>query len=83
MSDKKGAPPSAFICGECFEAQRTVAGVDEYYCEHNHVWAIKRPDGGWLLSTQISPEDHKALLDDARRMQLRDDNGTYDSSTEL
>lgn len=73
MRDKKGAPPSALICGECFKQQSRAPDVDEFYCSHNHVWAIRRPDGGWLLSTGISPEDHRALLEDARKLQLHDE----------
>ena len=57
MKDKTSAP-NALICGKCFESQRktNVSGEDEFYCEHHHVWAIRRPDGGWLLSTDVSPE---------------------------
>ncbi len=72
--------PNALICGECFERQRntSVSGEDEFYCEHHHVWAIRRPDGGWLLSTEVSPEDHRALLEDARRLQTLDDTGAVE-----
>lgn len=72
--------PGAFICEECHQQQKTSADVDEFYCVHNHVWAIRRPDGGWLLSTDISPEDHKALLEDARQLQLRDESGAFDGA---
>ncbi len=74
MSDKKSAP-KALICGECFDHQRKtqVSSEDEFYCEHHQVWAIRRPDGGWLLSTHVSPEDHRALVEDARRLQTQDD----------
>ena len=77
MKDKTSAP-NALICGECFERQRQtkVSSEDEFYCEHHQVWAIRRPDGGWLLSTDVSPEDHRALLEDARRLQTQDDNPT-------
>lgn len=75
MRDKKVAPPSALICGDCFEKQIMAPSADEFYCVHNQVWAIRRPDGGWLLSTEISPEDHRALLEDARLLQLHDDTG--------
>ena len=79
MRDKKGAPPSALICGECFAQQSQTPGADEFYCGHHQVWAIRRPDGGWLLSTEISPEDHRALLEDARKLQLREDKTGYDA----
>ena len=74
MKDTTSAP-KALICGECFERQRKthVSSEDEFYCEHHHVWAIRRPDGGWLLSTNVSPEDHRALLEDARQLQTLDD----------
>ena len=78
MRDKKGAPPSALICRKCFEQQSTTL-VDEFYCGHNQVWAIRRPDGGWLLSTEISPEDHRALIEDARKLQLHDETTGHDS----
>lgn len=67
MRDKLSAAPQALICMKCF--QRTEQGADEFYCEHNSVWAIRRPGGGWILSTEVSPEDHRALLEDARRLQ--------------
>ena len=77
MKDKTGAPPKALICGECFESQKEGSfASDEFYCEHNQVWAIRRPDGGWLLSTNVSPEDHRALLEDARNIQATDETAT-------
>lgn len=74
MSDNKSAP-KALICNECYERQHksNASSSDEYYCEHHQVWAIRRPDGGWLLSTQVSPEDHRALVEDARRLQTIDE----------
>ncbi|MDH3589417.1 MAG: hypothetical protein OEQ74_08435 [Gammaproteobacteria bacterium] len=74
MKSKSGAPPRALICGECFESQQKASfATDEFYCQHHHVWAIRRPDGGWLLSTEVSPEDHRALLEDARKIQATDE----------
>lgn len=74
MSDNKSAP-KALICGECYERQHKsdLDTNDEYYCEHHQVWAIRRPDGGWLLSTDVSPADHRALVEDARRLQTVDE----------
>lgn len=83
MIDNKGAPPSALICGECFEKQSRTPGVDEFYCSHNLVWAIRRPDGGWLLSTEISPEDHRALLEDARKLQHYDETAAHEAQARV
>lgn len=71
MRDKHSAAPQALICGECFLRYRK--GSDEFYCEHNSVWAIQRPDGGWILSTNISPDDHRALIEDAKQLQALDE----------
>ncbi|MBT8135396.1 MAG: hypothetical protein KJO54_00140 [Gammaproteobacteria bacterium] len=74
MRDKKSAPPAAQICDECFKKQcKPSFASDEFYCEHQLVWAIRRPDGGWLLSTEVSPADHQALVEDARRLQTIDE----------
>lgn len=70
MRDKLSAAPQALICTECYSRYET--GSDEFYCEHNNVWAIRRPDGGWILSTHISPSAHRELIEDARRMQALD-----------
>ena len=71
MRDKLNAAPQALICMDCF--RRHGQGADEFYCEHNSVWAIRRPDGGWILSTDVTPEYHRALLEDARRLQGLDE----------
>lgn len=77
MTHRVSAPPKALICGECFKKQAETPDNDDFYCEHNQVWAIRRPDGGWLLSTDISAEDHRALLEDARRLQALDETGCH------
>ncbi|MDH3647231.1 MAG: hypothetical protein OER80_10690 [Gammaproteobacteria bacterium] len=84
MKNETNAPPRALICGECFQNQRKaqLSGKDEFYCEHQHVWAIRRPDGGWLLSTNVSPEDHRALLEDARRLQSLDEIPAIESAVQ-
>lgn len=73
MRDKLSAAPQALICGDCFK--RHSEDSHEFYCEHNQVWAIRRDDGGWVLSTRISPEYHRAILDDARRLQALEESG--------
>lgn len=81
MRDKLSAAPQALICGECFE--RHSEGSHEFYCEHNQVWAIRRADGGWVLSTRISPEYHRALLEDARRLQALEDSAAADAAARV
>lgn len=75
MKDNTSASPKALICSKCFELQCDSSHdtTSEFYCEHNQVWAIRRPDGGWLLSTMISPEDHRALIEDAKKLQAVDE----------
>ncbi len=84
MATDKSAPPAALICDDCFELQSTAGpAVDEFYCSHHHVWAIRRPDGGWLLSTHVSPEDHRALLEDARKLQAVDDTQSFENVAQI
>ena len=65
---KNKRPPLAAICLRCFNEQSDNGkhATEEFYCEHNEVWAVQRADGGWVLSTGVSADYHKAMLSDAR-----------------
>lgn len=71
---KTRRPPRAAICPHCFEEQgKSGSAREEYYCAHNQVWAVRRADGGWVLSTGVTAAYHEAMLSDAHEKNAHSD----------